>query len=204
VNACSRARTRRSSSACENPDHRLSLREAVLHALVEVIDFALEFFIESRDRFSKRIEAILQPLDRDVEVTTGLGVRRCVLLLDDFQQMLQIFFDHSVHSTAGWKLIYTARVRISGGFAAALFGIAMTLLSWYGPWGWPAWPALTTLHLLFVNGFDELPNNGRAAVVVMLIVVNVGFWGIAAYGVGALYSRYRRRLHTPTSRPNDT
>lgn len=80
----------------------------------------------------------------------------------------------------------------------------MTVLSWYGPWAWPAWPALAVLHLVFGNGFDDLPYNERAAVVVALIIINVGVWGAAACAIAALYSRYRRRLHTPASRPNDT
>jgi hypothetical protein len=84
-------------------------------------------------------------------------------------------------------------MRISGGFAAALFGIGMTILSWYGPWEWPAWPALAVLHLVFGNGFDDLPNNGRAAVVVALIVVNVSVWGAAAYGIAATYLALIRR-----------
>ena len=88
-------------------------------------------------------------------------------------------------------------MKISGGFAAALFGIAMTILSWYGPWAWPAWPALTVLHLTFGRGFDDLPYNGRVAVVVLLIVINVGFWGMMAYGVAALYGRRAGRKALP-------
>ena len=80
-------------------------------------------------------------------------------------------------------------MRISGGFAAALFGIAMTILSWYGPWEWPAWPALAVLHLAFGNGFDDLPYNERATVVVLLIAVNIAAWGCVARGIAAIVKR---------------
>lgn len=72
---------------------------------------------------------------------------------------------------------------MSRGFIASLFGIGMTLFSWYGPWAWPAWPAFATLHLIFGSGQSwlELETPRRAAVLVLLIAVNVGFWGLLAY-----------------------
>ena len=68
------------------------------------------------------------------------------------------------------------RRRPSRGFVAALIGIGMNLLAWYGPWEWPAWPAFTALRLVFGRGFGALPPAGRAAVIVVLIAFNAAFW----------------------------
>ena len=83
---------------------------------------------------------------------------------------------------------------MSRGFACALFGIAMTLFSWFGPWEWPAWPAFTTLDVLFGDrtSWAELPTAARGAVLVALIVVNSGFWG----GVAALAFATVRKART--------
>ena len=74
---------------------------------------------------------------------------------------------------------------MSRGFLAALAGIAMTLLAWFGPWEWPAWPAFLALDLVFGrrDTWLELSFGGRAAVIVVLVIVNVGFWGGVAYGM---------------------
>lgn len=72
---------------------------------------------------------------------------------------------------------------MSRGFIAALTGIAMTLLAWYGPWAWPAWPAFTVIDLLFGTNtaFADLPFATRAATITMLIIVNVAFWGVVVW-----------------------
>jgi hypothetical protein len=72
---------------------------------------------------------------------------------------------------------------MSRGFIAALAGIAMTILSWYGPWAWPAAPAFGTLHLFFGSGqsWIELPESQRAAILVLLIAINVGSWAAVAW-----------------------
>ena len=69
-------------------------------------------------------------------------------------------------------------------FISALVGLAMTLLSWYGPWAWPAWPAFTAISLVFGRtGFADYPFALRSAIVVFLIVLNVSFWGAIAWGL---------------------
>jgi len=68
---------------------------------------------------------------------------------------------------------------MSRGFVAALTGVAMTLLAWYGPWAWPGWPALTAIDLACGSNaaFAELPFATRAVAVALLIALNVSFWG---------------------------
>lgn len=72
---------------------------------------------------------------------------------------------------------------MSRGFICAVVGVAVTLLGWFGSWAWPTMPAFAVLHLAFGSGENwlELPFAGRAAVLVGLIVVNVGFWALLAY-----------------------
>ncbi len=82
---------------------------------------------------------------------------------------------------------------MSKGFIAAMTGIAMTLFAWYGPWAWPAWPAFTLIDLVFGNGgFSELPYAEKATAVVVLIVINVAVWAVAAYVASIAVSRRRR------------
>lgn len=69
----------------------------------------------------------------------------------------------------------------------------MTLFAWYGPWEWPAAPAFFVLEKFFGGGYDELPYAGRAAVLVLLIVVNVGVWAVVAWGITLPLRRARRR-----------
>ena len=84
---------------------------------------------------------------------------------------------------------------MSRGFVCTLFGIAMTVFAWFGPWLWPAWPAFTVIRLAFQSRgvvWTELSFGIRAAVLVGLIVINVGFWAaVAAAGLG-LVRRYNR------------
>jgi hypothetical protein len=69
---------------------------------------------------------------------------------------------------------------VSRGFIAALGGIGMTLLAWFGSWAWPGWPASVAIDLLGRFGdFAELPRLEKSAVVVLLIIINVGTWAAA-------------------------
>lgn len=82
---------------------------------------------------------------------------------------------------------------MSRGFIAALLGIAVTIVSWYGPWEWPAWPALTALRLLFGgnDAWQEMTYGARAAVMALLIAVNCGFWGGIAFAAMRVVSMRR-------------
>ena len=62
-------------------------------------------------------------------------------------------------------------------------------LAWYGPWAWPATPAFAVLDHVIGMDFSELPFAQRAAVLVLLIVVNVATWGAVAYGLHRLVRR---------------
>ena len=68
---------------------------------------------------------------------------------------------------------------MSRGFVATLVGLAITIASWFSPWAWPAWPALTLLSVASRPGTYA----GRAAFVVVLIVGNAAFWAAIAYVV---------------------
>lgn len=80
---------------------------------------------------------------------------------------------------------------MSRGFIASLAGIALTLFAWFGPWAWPAWPALTIIDLAFGsnNAFAELPFATRAATVTALILVNVMFWAVPVWAFLRLLRR---------------
>ena len=67
-------------------------------------------------------------------------------------------------------------VRVSRGFIAAIGGIAMTLLAWFGSWAWPGWPASFAIDLLGFADFADFPRYAKSAVVVLLIIINVGTW----------------------------
>ena len=71
---------------------------------------------------------------------------------------------------------------MSRGFVSSLAGIAMTLLAWFGPWTWPGWPAFAVIEVAFGSqaAFADLPPLTRAAMVVVLIVINAGCWAAVA------------------------
>ncbi len=89
----------------------------------------------------------------------------------------------------------SGRPVVSPEFLHAMFGIAMTLFSWYSPWAWPAWPALTALYLVDSSGdWMEMEGNARAAILVMLIVLNVGVWGGVSWVIVRLIRSRSRRV----------
>ena len=78
-------------------------------------------------------------------------------------------------------------------FICVLIGLGVTIFSWYGPWFWPAAPAFAVLHLVFGNGtsWQELPYGSRAAVLVVLIAINSGFWALVAWLIWTAIRRVR-------------
>lgn len=84
-------------------------------------------------------------------------------------------------------------MKLSRGFICAVIGVAMTILSWYGPWSWPAWPALGVMALIFGThtSFADLPYAVRGAFMVVLIAVNIGAWAAVARLLWWLSARIR-------------
>ncbi len=82
-------------------------------------------------------------------------------------------------------------MKVSRGFACSLAGLAITILAWYGPWLWPAWPALAIVDVVFTpkRSFAALPFDVRAGIIVALITVNVAAWGGIANAFIALAKR---------------
>jgi len=70
-------------------------------------------------------------------------------------------------------------LRVSRGFIAALGGVGMTLLAWFGSWAWPGLPASAAIDLLGRFGdFPDLPRFEKSVVVILLIIINVGTWAV--------------------------
>jgi hypothetical protein len=87
------------------------------------------------------------------------------------------------------------KVRLSRNFLCTLFGLAMTIFSWFAPWSWPAAPALATMRILVgtQTSFADLPYAARGAVLIALIVINVAAWALAAMIVSILVQRLTAR-----------
>jgi hypothetical protein len=83
----------------------------------------------------------------------------------------------------------------SPGFLCALVGILVTALAWFGPWAWPAWPAMGVMAVAFspARPFADLSYGMRSAVVVVLTFVNVACWALVALGLARVRARLRRR-----------
>jgi hypothetical protein len=80
---------------------------------------------------------------------------------------------------------------MSRGFVCSLVGIGVTVLSWYGPWSWPAFPAFALLGLVFGDGagYHELEPGGRAAVITGLIAFNSAVWAGVVWAIYLVVSR---------------
>jgi len=92
----------------------------------------------------------------------------------------------------------TPRRRMSRGFRCALFGIAMTVLARLGPWSWPGWPAVTVLDFLLARFSPSVVGPvAKGLGLVVLLVVNVGFWSVLALLVVQAGSLMFQRLRTP-------
>ena len=75
----------------------------------------------------------------------------------------------------------TRRGTTSRGFRCGLFGLAMTVLAWLGPWGWPGWPALTLLDFILARAAPSVAGPvAKGLGLVILLFVNAGFWGVLA------------------------
>ena len=83
----------------------------------------------------------------------------------------------------------------SPGFLRAIFGILVTVLAWFGPWAWPAWPAMAVLAIAFspARPFVALSYDARSVVVVILLAVNVVSWALAAWAIGKVRETRARR-----------
>jgi len=86
----------------------------------------------------------------------------------------------------------SARPRqMSRSFRCVLFGIAMTVLARLGPWHWPGWPAITVLDFLLAHAAPSVASPVQKGLgVTVLLLVNAGFWALAAWL--ALWVRERR------------
>ncbi len=95
-------------------------------------------------------------------------------------------------------------MRLSRGFICAVIGLAMTIFSWYGPWSWPAWPALGTMALIFGShsSFADLPYAARGAFIVFLIALNSAVWALVAMAVWRVAARLV--FHSPSSTTDHT
>jgi hypothetical protein len=84
---------------------------------------------------------------------------------------------------------------MSRGFLCAIFGVAMTLFSWFAPWAWPAFPALTTMRLF--PDFADFSFAVRGTIIVLVIAINVVFWAAAARVVWWIVQRLTARRRPP-------
>jgi hypothetical protein len=83
---------------------------------------------------------------------------------------------------------------MSRGFRCALFGVAVTILARLGPWLWPGWPARTLLDFALARFAPTVVGPVAKGVgLVILLIVNVSFWAVAAWlALGAML-RFRRQ-----------
>ena len=79
---------------------------------------------------------------------------------------------------------------MSRGFRCFLFGIAMTIFARLGPWSWPGWPAITALDFVLARAAPSVVGPiTKSFGLVALMLVNSGFWALAAYAALLLEDR---------------
>lgn len=67
------------------------------------------------------------------------------------------------------------------GVRCAVFGLAMTVLARLGPWSWPGWPAVTVLDFALAHAAPSVAGPVLKGLgLVVLLVVNAGFWALLA------------------------
>jgi len=84
---------------------------------------------------------------------------------------------------------------VSKGFLSALAGLAITILAWTAPLEWPSWPATAGMWILSETGFDFADQEPvrKSILIVLLIALNVGSWGVIARIAFSAFDRVRRR-----------
>lgn len=88
----------------------------------------------------------------------------------------------------------TPRRTFTPGFVCALIGLGMTVLARVGPWTWPGWPAVTLLDLYLARAAPSvLPPHLKAIGLVVLLVVNAGFWALIFWLIIRATTALRRR-----------
>jgi hypothetical protein len=94
-------------------------------------------------------------------------------------------------------------MKLSRSFVCMLIGFAMTLFSWFGPWAWPAAPALYVLRTFFGGSYDGFAYAARAGVIIVLIAVNVTSWALVAYVLVSLLRLASRGKQDDIAPPDD-
>jgi hypothetical protein len=83
--------------------------------------------------------------------------------------------------------------RPSRTFLCILFGFVLTIAGRVGPWHWPVWPAASLLDLYLSRAQPSVVSGNMKAVgLVVLLVINVGFWAAISATVVALIEAARR------------
>lgn len=74
-------------------------------------------------------------------------------------------------------------MKLSRGFVAALGGIVMTVLAWFGRWEWPSWPVFIAMDLMFGSSdpFADMTPLIRNLTVVFFFALNIAAWGLIVW-----------------------
>jgi len=84
---------------------------------------------------------------------------------------------------------------MSRGFTCILFGLAVSVCSWYVPYAFVSWPATFVVRMLAGRGvlFQDLPNAQRTAMFVVLLIINSAFWAAIAFAIWSIVQRLTAR-----------